>query len=170
MATSHTMGINISTLPVFEATNTVTAMVGGDDFGTQRFKFDVDEVNSAMRAEYTSGISLASGVEAFVNTKHRPLGQKGANKPQVLVRVQFKDQNNQIQTLTCSLGFSVENGLSAMEDVAGTKTDYVQSSTYDAQWGEFAAAVALQIALSSETTLRTALKKGLFNGVVLAGA
>lgn len=171
MATSRSMGLNMS-LPTF--TRTVSATVAGDDFDQQRMRFDADELNAALLGSGDSalnGIIAVSAAEVFVATKHRPLGQKGANRPTVNSRLQFVREDGKIDTLNCQVGFTVENGLTAQEMTASGRGSYVNSSTYIAQWGEAALCLALQSILGpSATSVTESLKRGLFQGIVLIGA
>lgn len=176
MATTRTLGTMVA-LPTFS--RTAAFSVAGDDFSSQRFAVDPDVLTDALRN--ASAVSPATPDKVFhiddadivIATNHRPLGQKGSNKPYGKSRLKFIQEDGSISTITCELRFSVDNTLRGhVVNSDGTDGGYSASSDLTAMAGEAALALVLNALLNStgsESSTRNALKK-LFRGVVEAGA
>lgn len=173
MATSRTLG-TVVTLPTFS--RTAAFSVAGDDMSQQRLSVDPDVLTDAMRN--ASAVSPATPDLAFqigeadiiIAGNHRPLGQKGHNKPGVKTRLKFLQADGSVKLLTCEINFSVDNMLQAhtVDPSTGAIGDYSASSDLVAMAGEAALALSLNAMLNptgSASSTRAALKL-LFRGIV----
>lgn len=171
MATTRTMGTH-STVPTFS--RTVDFVVAGDDFDTQRMRVDADALTSAIvgTGEGAQSAYRIAGAEVFVQTKHRPLGQYGANKPNVACRLQFRREDGQLDTINAKVELSVPNGMSGqVVNADGTDGGYAASSEITARMAAVALAIVVQAVLGpSATSFEDSLKRGLLAGIALVGA
>lgn len=171
MATTRTMGTT-NTVPTFS--RTVDFVVAGDDFDTQRMRVDADALTAAIRGTGSDAQATyrIAGAEVFVQTKHRPLGQYGANKPSAACRLQFRREDGQLDTINTKLEFSVPNGMSGqVVNADGTDGGFQPSSELTARMAAVALAVVLQAVLGpSAASFEDSLKRGLLAGIALVGA
>lgn len=116
MATTRSIGTQM----VPTLTSTKAFYASGDDLTSQVLVSD-DPAGWSSTVGGTGFAPYCDAVSFAINTKHRPLGQRGSHRPQITGKCQFLQEDGRPAVLNCHIGFSVENGMSvACND--GTRT------------------------------------------------